>query len=81
MAAVFKTPGQITSTLAKAEGSAAAAKVTAATPFIVSGQLISTGAPYQRAFPNIYILKQWLSTASASDVEIQNVTPISVFTS
>lgn len=43
---------------------------------IVIGNLASTGAPFQRAFPTIAQANQWLTTGAAADVEVTRVESI-----
>lgn len=43
---------------------------------MIIGNLISSGAPFQRDFPNMLVAQQWLSTGAAADVTVTRVEPV-----
>lgn len=72
----IKTTGAVATTQSVVAGHAQKKGLTEQSSIICIGSFLSTGAPFQRAFPTIIAANQWLMSGAAADVDITRVESI-----
>lgn len=80
MANKIKSPGETTTQVSVVANHVVIRKLTESSAFVLIGIKLSTGAPFQRAFPSTAALNQWITSGDGADVEITRLEPTAVFT-
>ena len=77
----IKTSGAVTTILAIVNSHVVKRGLVESSSCILIGTRISTGVLFQRAFPSITALNQWLISGDGSDIDVTRVEPLVMFTS
>lgn len=72
----LKQPADVAKVVGTVANQATVKNIAATQGVLLIGNLISTGATFQRAFPNINAANQWLAREGAADVDVSRVEPI-----
>ncbi len=75
----IKKSGEVTTAIATVGGQVVKAGMTESSSCVLVGIRISNNAAFQRGFPSITALNNWLATGDGSDIEVTRVVQTAVF--